>query len=218
MRLLDLYCGAGGAASGYMRAGFHVTGVDMKAQPRYCGDAFVQGDALTYLAAHGHEYDLIHASPPCQRYSRETPPTHKARHSDDLEVLTRILRAGTQPYVIENVEDARRHLDNPLLLCGTMFGLRIWRHRRFEIRPPLSALLPQCQHEGIPVLITGTQKGYGRPNKEYSVQERRDAIGCPWMTDTDLDNAVPPAYTHWIGTHLLRTLAPAVRATTKEEP
>ena len=204
-RLLDLFCGAGGAAHGYRQAGFHVTGIDHLPQPRYAGDVFVQHEAVDYLAQHGQEYDVIHASPPCQRYSRETPQALKARHSDVLEHLAPLLQATQRQYVIENVEDARRHLRNPWLLCGTMFGLPIWRHRRFEVSIPLAKLLPSCDHRQVPVLISGTQKRQGRC-REYSVQARRDAIQCPWMTDKELDQAIPPAYTHWIGQQLRAAL------------
>lgn len=204
MKLLDLFCGAGGCAMGYHRAGFEVTGVDIQPQKRY-PFAFVPADALAYLQEHGQAYDVIHASPPCQRYSRETPERYKCEHSDLLEQMSVVLQATGKPFVIENVEDARRHLKNPLMLCGSMFGLPIWRHRYFEIWPELPPWLPPCNHGNVPVLISGTQKRKGL-RKEYSVQARRDAIGCPWMMDKELDQAIPPAYMEWIGRQLMQHL------------
>lgn len=145
MRLLDLYCGAGGAAKGYQQAGFHVTGVDIVDQPRYCGDHFIQTDALQYLAEHGAEYDAIHASPPCQAYSvMNNLPWLKGRDYPKLILPTmEMLEALDKPYVLENVMGARhgtkglkkRGLEDHGLkagwLCGTMFGLPFYRHRLF---------------------------------------------------------------------------------------
>jgi DNA (cytosine-5)-methyltransferase 1 len=132
-RLLDLYCGAGGCSVGYSRAGFEVTGVDIKPMPRY-PFAFHQADALEFLAEHGHEYDAIHASPPCQRYSRGSKQSHTGHLHPDLIGATRsALLATGRPYVIENVADAYRTLRAGLLLCGAMFpGLRTYRHRLFD--------------------------------------------------------------------------------------
>lgn len=131
-RLLDLFCCQGGAAMGYARAGFDVTGVDREPQPRY-PFAFVRGDALAYLAEHGQEYDAIHASPPCQGYSR-------LRHLPWLKDKTYPLLIGPcrellerigKPWIVENVEDAPI---GGVVLCGSMFGLSVYRHRRFASR------------------------------------------------------------------------------------
>lgn len=144
-RLLDLFCGAGGAAKGYADAGFDVTGVDIKPQPRY-PFAFVEGDALEYATEHGREYDAIHASPPCQGYSvMRNLPWLSGKDYPLLILPTReLLSAIGRPWVIENVEGARwgsrqlakrgleAHGMKAAWLCGAMFGLPVYRHRMFE--------------------------------------------------------------------------------------
>jgi len=196
-RLLDLFCGAGGACRGYQEAGFYVVGVDIKPQPHYVGDEFYQADALEFCAARGTEYDVIHASPPCQFASELTPVAFRGRHLN-LIPQTRIALAATgQPYIIENVENGRRHLINPVMLCGSMFGLKVWRHRYFELSFP-PRLVPPCDHSGVPVLISGTRR---RDNDryEFSAQACREASGLNWMTRAEMDQAIPPAYTRYIG-------------------
>jgi DNA (cytosine-5)-methyltransferase 1 len=200
-RLLDLFCGQGGAGMGYHRAGFEVTGVDLSPQPRY-PFAFIQADALDYLAAHGHEYDVIHASPPCQGYSEATPI--RIRHTlPRLIAPTREAgaRAG-KPYIIENVEGARRELRDPLMLCGTMFGLPVWRHRYFET-VGFSPVAPSpCDHRGRPVTIhcgSNTRKTRG----VTTAAEARAALGIDWMTLAGLYESIPPAYTEYLGRQLL---------------
>lgn len=202
MRLLDLFCGAGGAARGYQLAGFHVTGIDVKPQPHYVGDVFIQADALAYVAEHGWEFDVIHASPPCQRYSISTPKKCRAAHPDLIASARDALQEVGKPYVIENVTGARKLLHNPIMLCGTMFELPIWRHRYFEIFPPLNVLLPPCRHDFVPVLISGTTRRKGVRRMDTPVAIRRTAMGCDWMTTKELDEAIPPAYTEWIGHRL----------------
>jgi DNA (cytosine-5)-methyltransferase 1 len=145
-RLLDLFSGAGGCAMGYHRAGFDVVGVDNRTQPRF-PFAFVQADALEYLAAHGQEYDAIHASPPCQAYSRATAWRGKrSAHPDLIDATRTALLTTGRPYVIENVQEARFRLREPLMLCGSFFGLRIRRHRYFEAPSLPFVLLPPCTH------------------------------------------------------------------------
>lgn len=119
LRLLDLFCGAGGAGEGYRRAGFEVVGVDIKPQPKN-PHRFIQGDALEYLAEHGGEYDAIHASPPCQAHC-DLKHMWNAKDNPDLIGPTReLLQKIGRPYIIENVEGAP--LISPIILCGTMFG------------------------------------------------------------------------------------------------
>jgi DNA (cytosine-5)-methyltransferase 1 len=138
MRLLDLFCGAGGAAMGYYRAGYtEIVGVDIHPQKRY-PFTFVQGDALEYLAAHGHEFDLIHASPPCQAYSRARM-LQGNDHPDLVGPTRELLIASGKPYIIENVVGAP--LINPIRLTGTMFGLLTVRPRLFESNLPIPMLL-----------------------------------------------------------------------------
>ena len=232
-KLLDLFCGAGGAAMGYYRAGFDVVGVDIKLMPRYPFE-FHQGDALEYCREHGAEFDAIHASPPCQLYSTMTNGRWQDRlssHPDLIVPIRNLLRSIGKPYVIENVEGARARLINPVLLCGTMFGLitksgsQLRRHRYFECRD-LFLFTPPCQHNngsaiGVygggqnparkrPATIGVVGHAGGQSNRDaliqFGTQDRRDAMGIDWMTGDELREAIPPAYTEFIGAHLLKAI------------
>lgn len=197
-KALDLFCCAGGAGYGLMLAGYDVTGYDINPQPRYPGH-FIQGDAFDVLGGDLSAYDLIWASPKCQAHSRITPKEHKARHEIQLPRVLEILRAQSTPYIVENVEGTQIYMQNPIFLCGTMFGLNIWRHRWFEIgNVDMFFMLPPCNHSGIPVLISGTPRRKGMKRVEPTVQERRDAIGIQWMTGKELDQAIPPAYSKFL--------------------
>jgi len=209
-RLLDLFCAAGGATRGYQMAGFHVTGVDIKAQPRYAGDVFVQGDALEYVAEYGREYDAIHASPPCQRYSRGSKQTATGNLHPDLIGATRVaLCAALRPYVIENVADARAWLIDPLMLCGAMFpGLFTYRHRLFECSKFM--LAPSHPKHRVKSPRTNAYRPgqfmtiYGHVSP---VSKAREAMGIDWpMSQYEVAQAIPPAYTEFIGTQLLAAL------------
>lgn len=201
-KALDLFCCEGGAGMGYALAGYDVTGVDIVPRPRY-PFAFVLGDALEYLKAHGHEYDLIHASPPCQGYSHLTPEAHKGKYPKLIPQLREMLKTLGKPYVIENVAGARHELENPVMLCGSMFGLRTQRHRWFETNFPVSA--PRgCDHSEMPLLVTtaskasrAKRKALGIPPK--SVKNAPKAYGIGWMSCEGLKEAIPPAYTQHIG-------------------
>jgi DNA (cytosine-5)-methyltransferase 1 len=200
-RLLDLFCGAGGAAMGYYRAGFDVVGVDIKPQPHFPFE-FHQADALAYPL---EGFDAYHASPPCERYSRCTPREYRQNHPDHIAAIRRRLISTGKPYVIENVPDARRLLVNPLRLCGTMFGLPTQRHRYFETWPEIWALTVTCQHDKLPVVVTGTtRRKTGR--LEYSAAACYAAMQIDWMTRLELDKAIPPAYTEYIGKYLLQAV------------
>jgi DNA (cytosine-5)-methyltransferase 1 len=146
-RLLDLFSGAGGCARGYQLAGFHVTGVDNRPQPRYVGDAFILGDAVEYCAEHGHEYDAAHASPPCQDYSiMRHLPWLRGKRWPRLIAPTRLVLFETgRPYVIENLPQAPLIRSRSIVLCGEMFGLKVFRHRRFEYAPGMFLLCPRHQ-------------------------------------------------------------------------
>jgi len=216
MRLLDLYCGAGGAAMGYHQAGFdQIIGVDLKPQKNYPFD-FIQADALSYLAVHGGDYDFIHASPPCQGY---TILGHLAlargvslakRYPEIIPDLREALEETDSPYVIENVP--RSPLVNPFLLCGVTFGLRVLRHRAFESSQFILAPT-HSKHRGtifdrdyVGVYGTGsfTSKD-GKSGWSYrSLQECSEAMGINWMTRREITQAVPPAYTRWIGEQIIR--------------
>lgn len=224
MRLLDLFCGAGGASVGYHRAGFEVVGVDIAPQPHYLFE-FHQADAMTFPL---EGFDVIHASPPCQAFTALKVMYNARQHTDLLTPTRERLEAWGGLYVIENVPGARYVLRDPITLCGTMFGLgvddaELRRHRLFEI--PLPVLLsPQCQHGSrdtigiyggharnrrrvrtIGVYGEGARdsvrkRDKGRP--DFGVDAGRVAMGIDWMTIAELSQAIPPAYTEWIGERL----------------
>jgi DNA (cytosine-5)-methyltransferase 1 len=206
-RLLDLFSGAGGAAMGYYRAGFDVVGVDIKPQPRY-PFTFVQGDALEYCAAHGYEFDVIHASPPCQAYS-VTKSIHNNDHPALVDATRDVLIATSKIYVIENVVGAP--LRNPLMLCGSMFaGLRVYRHRLFECNPQLFMAPATCHHSFKMPASKGQYHELNGDNfitcvgHNFKAEDGRIAMGIDWMTRAELSQAIPPAYTEYIGGQLLQ--------------
>ena len=215
-RLLDLFCGAGGAAMGYHRAGFEVVGVDIAPQPHYPFE-FWQADALDVLRdlpRTFHELHSIHASPPCQKWSEATPDA--SIHPDLVGPVRDLLLAIGLPSVIENVPAAP--LSGPIL-CGTSFGLvvetgELWRHRRFEaIGWEWPLLMPGCAHRQRERVLSVTGTGYGgkhkghNGNKPAGIQEGRAVMGIDWMTIAELSEAIPPAYTEFIGEQLLRYLS-----------
>lgn len=213
-RLLDLFCCAGGAGEGYRRAGFDVTGVDIRPQPNN-PHKFIQGDALEYLREHGHEYDAIHASPPCQAHSDLKHMWNAKKHADLIGPTRELLKAIGKPWIIENVEGAP--LLTPIMLCGTMFGLgaegaELRRHRLFEIS--WGFLLPPCCNHSKPRVI-GVYGGHGRDRRrvqntqDFSTEARREAMGIDWMTGAELSQAIPPDYTQWLGEKMLE-FVPAV--------
>jgi len=209
-RLLDLFCGQGGAAVGYHRAGFDVTGVDINPQPRF-PFTFIQADALEYVREHGHEYDIIHASPPCQKYSVSAPLSNGS-HPDMVDPTRNALLATGRPFIIENVPGAPLH--NPLVLCGTMFGLRVIRHRLFEIHPEPIWFPPRpCHHNGK---STGAVTEHGKNRRmgdkyqyvtvgghAFIKADAEIGMGIDWMTTSGLSQAIPPDYTEWIGRRIL---------------
>lgn len=187
---------------GYQRAGFEVIGVDIKPQPRYPFE-FHHADALEYPL---YGFDVIHASPPCQFYSKCAGHQYRVNHPRMISLIRRRLKTTGNPYVIENVEGARKRLNQYTMLCGSMFGLPIQRHRFFEIRPLLAALLPPCNHKPNPVYITGTPRPKYGKRKEPSAATKRLAMDTPWMTIKNMDEAIPPAYTEYIGKQLMKSL------------
>jgi DNA (cytosine-5)-methyltransferase 1 len=204
-RLLDLFSGAGGAARGYQLAGFHVTGVDIHPQPRYAGDEFIQGDAMTYPL---DGFDAIHASPPCQDHS---PLKSRAgEHGTGWMLDATLARLATQPapWIVENVAGAHNRAD--FLLCGEMFGLRTIRHRRFTVDPRVAALLPVPAH-GRHRAATSTKKRRACLDAGFNISVTGDVgsyvgplcMGIDWMTGDELSQAIPPAYTAFIGEYLL---------------
>jgi DNA (cytosine-5)-methyltransferase 1 len=206
MKVLDLFCGAGGASLGLHRAGFEVTGVDIRPQPRY-PFRFVQADALTYPL---DGYDLIWASPPCQ-FASVLTAQHRNKHPNLIPAMRGRLQAAGVSYIIENVAGARSWLHNPLMLCGSMFGLGVWRHRYFEA-PSLPLLLTRaCNHSDVPVLVSGSPRRKNAAGvmdrSEPTTQARREAMGIDWMRREELDEAIPPAYSEFLGRQVLEQLA-----------
>lgn len=208
--LLDLFCGAGGCAMGYHRAGFDVVGVDIKKQPRY-PFRFIQGDAMEYLAnKRGRGFQVIHASPPCQRYSEVTRANGNQENYPDLVAPCRdLLAAIGKPWVIENVPFAP--LGISVMLCGTYFGLRVIRHRLFESSRMLMSPGRSCSHP--PRGAVGRAGVRGKKVGDWiSVAGDVDrkvashAMGIDWMTRHELAQAIPPAYTEFIGRQLIAAI------------
>lgn len=193
---------------GYHRAGFEVVGVDIKPQPHY-PFPFVQMDALEYGEAFGRTFDAVHASPTCERYSQLTPKRYRWAHGDYIAPTRALMRWMGIPYVIENVPSAKRLLVSPFMLCGSMFGLGVQRHRFFEVSWPVNTLIQGCAHLKAPVLISGTHRRSWEPRYEYNVADCRAASGIDWMTRKELDKAIPPAYTEYIGRQLMSSIKDA---------
>ena len=204
--LLDLFCGAGGAAMGYHRAGFDVVGVDIKPQPRY-PFRFILGDALN-PPVDLTQFAAIHASPPCQAFCAYQR-TGLVKPKPNLIPATRELLVGSGlPYVIENVVGAP--LDNPVMLCGTAFGLDVRRHRLFELT--FAMMVNPCNHKrGTPRYPASSDRVNLRRTAEIgswdiSREDQSRAMGIDWMTVPELSQAIPPAYTEFIGRQLLRAV------------
>jgi DNA (cytosine-5)-methyltransferase 1 len=199
MKILDLFCGVGGAAMGYHIAfpNAWIVGVDNVPQPDYPFQ-FIQRDALTLRDF--DEFDLVHASPPCQHYSVGTRDS--STYPDLVGLMARRLVDAKVPYVIENVMQAPMRKD--LMLCGSMFGLQIQRHRIFEHNLDLPAA-PSCEHtypEGRPYTVTGHGGGVKAAHSwNYrDVPHAQSLMEIRWTEDRKgIVEAVPPAYTHWIG-------------------
>jgi DNA (cytosine-5)-methyltransferase 1 len=220
--LLDLFCGAGGAAMGYHRAGFDVIGIDINPQPDY-PFGFVQGDALD------PPFDLcrfnaIHASPPCQLYSVSTVQHRHNDYPDLVAPTRRILVDSGLPWIIENVPGAplvklgQMTFDgrSAFMLCGSMFGLeRVRRHRIFETNTVITEPGPCRHHEQRDVMsIVGhsEQGSTGRRGDHWGLDARREAMGMPWASRDGVSEAIPPAYTEFIGRHLIAHIQSEVAA------
>jgi DNA (cytosine-5)-methyltransferase 1 len=215
MRILDLFCGIGGAADGYRRAGFtSIVGVDIKWQPRFpvCLDRFqfVQTDAIEYLRDHGHEFDAIHASPPCQAHSALRHLHPEKSYECFIERTRDLLQPLDVPWVIENVMGAP--LRSPVMLCGSAFGLRVRRHRIFESNIPLRGTA--CDHaaQGHPIDVCGgggvrrTRKPNDHGGRLYApdnVAHARQIMEMPWANRYGISQAIPPAFSLFIGKQLI---------------
>lgn len=195
---------------GYHRAGFEVVGVDINPQPNY-PFTFIRGDALEALCQLGNGFDIIHASPPCQAYTRKAANWGRRRtyfydHPDLLGLTRDLLIEFGRPWILENVPDSP--MIPQLTLCGTMFGLRIVKHRWFQSSERLEPPPAKCDHSDV----YNPWQGKGR-----SAAKHREAQGTPWIPQSggasrkrgytgDVFNAIPPAYTEWIGKRLMEAL------------
>lgn len=221
--ILDLFCGAGGATKGYQNAGFKTIGIDIDPQPNYCGDQFLQADISNMFVKDNKLYitkllfielkDLtaIHASPPCQAYS-DLQKQNKREYPELLEFTRALLQEMQLPYIIENVEGAP--LIDPITLCGTMFpNLRVIRHRLFESNIPLTA--PET-HPKHPLVYTLDKRKahYGKLDQDTSfvqvtgggncsVKNKLNAMNINWMNGKEVNQAIPPDYTEYLGKQLL---------------
>jgi len=210
-RLLDLFCGAGGAGKGYSDAGFEVVGVDIKPQPRYPFE-FIQADALEFLDGGGAVgFNAVHASPPCQAYIRSGMVAKDGRHPELIEPTRECLQATGLSWVIENVPGAPIRPD--VVLCGSMFGLAIRRHRWFELSWGEPVMTLACDHSRPITGVYGHPHGKGgawrngnRPMLPSDQETWSREMGIDWMKPLELAAAIPPAYTELIGEQLLRHL------------
>lgn len=190
-RGLDLFCGAGGASAGYARAGFKMTGVDHRPMPRYPYE-FIMADALGYLANHWQDYDFIHASPPCQAFTKATQREHNTGWL--LKATLTFLKTIDIPWVVENVPGAPLQPDYKL--CGCMFDLpRLQRERWFET---------SWGNHGAAAMIHNHERGntvsvFGHSTTGATRQDREAAMGIEWMSRAELAQAIPPPYTEYLG-------------------
>lgn len=208
-RLLDLCCGAGGAAVGYAQAGFEITGVDITHQPHYPFPIYIE-DVLTW---DDWNYDVIHISPPCQRWTLMNRTTTAHLYPDLYTPMLPVLQATGLPYIIENVPTSP--IKPTLVLCGTQFGLKtadgdkeLRRHRHFETNWRICGPAKPCNHTLPPVWAAGHN-----PNEKYvklygscSIEQRREAYGVDWMNRDELSESIPPAFTRYIGEQLKERL------------
>ena len=220
-RMLDLCCKAGGATKGYQRAGFIVIGVDREPQPNYCGDGFIQADALE-VELDG--FDAYHASPPCQAGLKGLGALNRSlgrkyEHADIVDEMRARLVATGKPYALEQPMMGAR-LRAPVVYCGSSFGLPIRRHRQFESNVLLMA--PQCEHdrEGEARYWTGYRPN-GEPRRSAVVQVYGNggdrhlwgaALDIGWMSPEELTQAIPPAYTEHIGRQLMAAVLERIAA------
>lgn len=217
--LLDGCCKAGGCSVGYKRAAdelglkIKIIGVDIEPQPNYPYE-FIQGDVLSFITENvirngGGQFTHFHSSPPCQTHS-VTKSLTKKEYVDILPQVRELMKQTGKPFVIENVPGAP--LKNYVILCGSMFGLKVRRHRLFECYPEISFPPFACNcsggtnsHRGFSAFKNGA-KLITVAGKNFAIEDGKIAMGIDWMkTSNELANAIPPAYTHWIGLQLFKS-------------
>lgn len=222
-RLLDLFCCEGGASSGYVRAGFDVVGVDVDPQPRYPFE-FVQEDALEFLSGalklrdsgFSLGWSAIHASPPCQRWADGTHD--RAAHPDLINPIRELLVASGLPYIIENVRGAP--LRDRVMICGGGLGMvrgrwQLHRHRYFESNVHLMGIsCTKIRNRTISVVGHGTPSGMRREGEpDVMIADRRAVMEMPWASRHGTSEAIPPAYTEFLGWQLLEHIRASREAT-----
>jgi DNA (cytosine-5)-methyltransferase 1 len=211
MKLLDLYCKAGGASKGYQLAGFEVVGVDMKKQKRY-PYKFIQADCLELMKDMDflRSFDVITASPPCQTHSiTQHLRNAQGKSTDKIDLIPQTreaLVASGKPYVIENVPGSP--LINPIQMCGSAFKLKVRRHRLFESNLQLTGSICNHKEQGKPVGIYGSMRDEipGGGHTAKSIEQAREAMGIDWMIWGELVEAIPPVYTETIGKQILSVI------------
>lgn len=193
-----------------------MVGVDIEPQPNYVGDEFYQADAIEFIKEYGHLFDVIHASPVCKGYSRLASLNPDIEYPDQIAEVREAMQAIGKPYVIENVVGAP--LQNYVMLCGSMFGLRVYRHRLFECNPPIMLSPRSCNHWGKASGNKSLKAGKRvTPNlddfeiltitgHDFILSHAREAMQIDWMNQSEISQAIPPAYTEWLGGQLINAL------------
>jgi DNA (cytosine-5)-methyltransferase 1 len=206
--LLDLFCCQGGASYGYIQAGYATYGVDKDPQPNYPW-SFERADAVQFVYDNvewiREKVSLVHASPPCQ-FGTKCQRIQGNDHPNLIPATREALEYAGVPYVIENVEDVREHLKAPVTLCGTMFRLRTYRHRLFEVGGGVVLEQPAHPRHVAPNAKMGRPVGEGEfyhaVGNFSGVGMVRADMGMEWATREGLREAVPPAYTEFIGRNI----------------
>lgn len=213
-KLLDLFCGAGGAGAGYVRAGFDVVGIDIRPQPRY-PFAFVQADAMIYPL---DGFDAIHASPPCTDHTPIRTAEQPHGTAWMLEATIARLTVSGLPYVVENVVGAAKHMPGAVMLCGESFGIHgLCRHRLFLSNVALVVPPRACRPHPVGIYgeLSKNDRHLGHRADGYrrgvraGVETARRLLGCPWMDGPELSQAIPPVYCEFIGGQLLAAMSMA---------
>jgi DNA (cytosine-5)-methyltransferase 1 len=203
MKLLDLFCGVGGASAGYTAAGFDVTGIDLKHGKRY-PYIYIKGNVSDYLNnQYLQQFDVIHASPPCQTHSiTQHLRNAQGKSTNKIDMIPEVreaLIASGVPYIIENVPGSP--LIDPVQLCGSSFNLKVRRHRLFESNIKLKGSICNHKAQGKPVGVYGSLNDEipGGGHTAKTLQQARLTMGIEWALWGELVEAIPPIYTEYLG-------------------